>query len=114
MYVHQLFWRSVERGVVTEIPTTYELTSDSDEPVDRFLREADYRAKSLTSRNVKDGVLYKVSGETVYFVSKYYFLYPNYTDEEPDVSAEKGLAVHRRPREPKGSRGNRQAQRRAA
>lgn len=61
---------------------------DTDEVQEAIVQEADRQAKALLNPDPilkalrADGVFYMIDGKTEYFISKYFYLWPNFTDRE--------------------------------
>ena len=68
------------------IPTGHEFESADSAPVEDLIRACDDMAKNAARDDFKPtntyGYAYKVDGSLEYFVSKYYFKWPNYVDRE--------------------------------
>jgi len=83
LHTHELFLRcrTADGGIELRALSSDKRTED--EAVDSLINTLEDIAKKTASLNdLVDGFIYKVDGKTEFFVSRYYYLWPNYTDRE--------------------------------
>jgi hypothetical protein len=94
------------------IPTGHDFATSSTSPVEDIIRACDDMAKNAARDDFKPsntvGYAYKVDGSLEYYVSKYYFKWPNYVDrEENGKDSSEGQSGSRKKSSNRGSRRNR-------
>lgn len=75
---HELFYRA--KGVLTRFAAH---SYNEDFPREDLISLVEGVAKDgKTLNETRDSIVYKVDGKTEFFVSRYIYLWPNYTDRE--------------------------------
>lgn len=101
----------------------YSVDHPSREPLNEHIHQCDKLAKMLNDETggwspgpAYDGVIYKVDDSVEYFVSKYYFKYPNTTDKDEYGKSrhQRIRSIHRESVSGRRGEGDRKTQRRAA
>jgi hypothetical protein len=65
------------------VPTGHEVTLSSDTPLEDMIRACDDLARAAVKDRTKPhAYAYKVDDHVEYFISKYFFVWPNHSDNE--------------------------------
>ncbi len=81
-HLHELFYRNVKDGTVTLSRFAAHRVRESEVRDDlvNLCEGVAKDGKTLTAE--RDALVYKVDGSTEFFVSRYFYIWPNYTDRE--------------------------------
>lgn len=79
MYKHSIFARISN----VLVPTGHEVTVSSDVPLEDMIRSCDDLARAAAKDGTKpEAYAYKINDGVTYFISKYFFVWPNYPERE--------------------------------
>lgn len=69
------------------VPTGHEVTTSSDSPLDDMIRACDdLAAAAVKDRTKPVAYAYKIDTQVEYFISKYFFMWPNHPEREERTS----------------------------
>lgn len=104
---HELFYRSHNGDGTCSLTRFAAHTYSESEAREDLIRLVEGVAKDGKTLNAqRDGIIYKVDGKCEFFVSRYFYLWPNYTDREDRHGKGSGKGQQRRDQHPRGrSRG---------
>lgn len=94
------------------VPTGHDFATTTAAPVEDVVRMCDDMAKNASRDDFEPsnvvGYAYKVDGSLEYYVSKYYFKWPNYVDREDNAkNSGEGQSGSRKKSSNRGARRNR-------
>jgi hypothetical protein len=114
-HLHELFYRNVKDGNVSLTRFSAQRVRDA-EVRDDLINLCEGVAKDGKTLNPeRDAIVYKVDGSTEFFVSRYFYLWPNYTDREDYHGKSSGKRQQGRDQRSRGhSRGQGRTQSRSA
>lgn len=88
LHRHAILVRTMVAGRLPILTPIGVALLDTDEVQDALILEAERQAKGLLNPDPvlkalqADSVFYMIDGKTEYFISKYYYAWPNFTDRE--------------------------------